>query len=75
MYGNPYAIAAAPARASTEPSSAAIVFNGGFRYLDAAPDVFWALDDGVRADHATQGNIEYALSSDDDTVLGSAANG
>jgi FAD binding domain-containing protein len=68
MYGNPYAIAAAPARASTEPSSAAIVFNGGFRYLDAAPDVFWALDDGVRADHATQGNIEYALSSDDDTV-------
>jgi hypothetical protein len=68
MYGNPYALDAVLARASTEPGPPEIVFNGDFHYLDVDPDVFRAVDDGVRAHHAIQGNIEYALGTADDTL-------
>jgi hypothetical protein len=57
MYGNPYALDAIQARASAEPSPPEIVFNGEFHYLDADPAIFRAIDDRVRAHHATQGNI------------------
>ena len=68
MYGNPYALDAIGARASAEPSPPEIVFNGDFHYLDSDPAVFRAIDDRVRACHATQGNIEYALTTADDTL-------
>jgi hypothetical protein len=68
MYGNPYALDAIQARASAEPSPPEIVFNGDFHYLDTDPAVFRAIDDRVRACHATQGNIEYALTTADDTL-------
>ena len=68
MYGNPYALDAIQARASAEPSPPEIVFNGDFHYLDADPAAFRAIDDRVRAHHATQGNIEYVLAAADDTL-------
>ena len=69
IYGNPYALDAIQARASAEPSPPKIVFNGDFHYLNTDPAVFRAIDDRVRACHATQGNIEYALTTADD-ILG-----
>lgn len=68
MYGNPYALDAIQVRANAEPSPPEIVFNGDFHYLDTDPAAFRAINDGVRAHHATQGNIEYALTTADDTV-------
>jgi hypothetical protein len=68
LYGNPYALDAVLARASAEPTPPEIVFNGDFHYLDVDPGVFRAIDDAVQAHHATQGNIEYALGSADDTL-------
>ena len=68
LYGNPYALDAIQARASAEPSPPEIVFNGDFHYLDTDPAVFRAIDDRVRACHATLGNIEYALTTADDTL-------
>ncbi len=68
MYGNPYALDAIQARASAEPRPPEIVFNGDFHYLDVDPAVFRAVDDRVRACHATQGNIEYALTTADDAL-------
>jgi hypothetical protein len=68
MYGNPYALDAIQARASAEPSPPEIVFNGDFHYLDADPATFRAINDRVRAHHTTQGNIEYALTTADDTL-------
>ncbi len=68
MYGNPHALDAVLARASAEPAPPEIVFNGDFHYLDVDPDVFRAVDDGVRAHHPTLGNIEYALGGDDDSL-------
>jgi hypothetical protein len=68
MYGNPYALDAIQARASAEPSPPEIVFNGDFHYLDAGAAVFRAVDDRVRACHATQGNIEYALAVADEAL-------
>lgn len=68
MYGNPYALDAVLTRAGAEPIPPEIVFNGDFHYLDPGPAVFRAIDDRVRAHHATQGNIEYALAAADDTL-------
>ena len=68
MYGNPYALDAIWARAGAEPNPPEIVFNGDFHYLDTDPAVFRAINDRVRACHATQGNIEYALTTADDTL-------
>ena len=68
LYGNPYALAAILARADAETTPPEIVFNGDFHYLDTDPAVFRAIDDGVQAHRATQGNIEYALATDDPTV-------
>lgn len=68
LYGNPHALAAVLARAEAEPAPAEIVFNGDFHYLDIDPDQFRAVEAGVHAHHATQGNVEYALAAADDTV-------
>ena len=68
MYGNLYALDAVEARASAEPIPPEIVFNGDFHYLDTDAAVFQAVDDRVRAHHATQGNIEYALAAGDDAL-------
>jgi hypothetical protein len=58
VYGNPYALDAIQARASAEPSPPEIVFNGDFHYLDTDPTVFRAIDDRVRAHHATLSRAE-----------------
>ncbi|MEU7815575.1 hypothetical protein [Pseudonocardia sp. NPDC049154] len=68
LYGNPHALDAVLARAAAEPAPPEIVFNGDFHYLDVDPDHFRAVEAGVHAHHATQGNVEYALVADDDTV-------
>jgi len=68
LYGNPYALDAILAGAGAEPSTPEIVFNGDFHYLDVDPAVFRAINERVRACHATRGNIEYALTTADDTL-------
>lgn len=68
LYGNTHALAAVHARAAAESSPPAIVFNGDFHYLDTDPDLFSAVEAGVHAHHATLGNVEYAMTTDDDTV-------
>ncbi|MBN9112897.1 MAG: hypothetical protein J0I34_29440 [Pseudonocardia sp.] len=68
LYGNTHALDAVLARAASEPVRPEIVFNGDFHYLDTDPDRFAAIEAGVHAHHATLGNVEYALTSTDDTV-------
>ncbi|GEL26053.1 hypothetical protein PSU4_50070 [Pseudonocardia sulfidoxydans NBRC 16205] len=68
LYGNTHALDAVLARAAEESARPEIVFNGDFHYLDTDPDRFAEIEAGVHAHHATLGNVEYALSSDDDTV-------
>lgn len=68
LYGNPHALDAVLARADAEPIRPEIVFNGDFHYLDVEADHFRAVEAGVHAHHATQGNVEYALSTDDPAV-------
>jgi hypothetical protein len=68
LYGNAHALDAVLARAEAEPVPPEIVFNGDFHYLDVDADRFRTVEAGVHAHHATQGNVEYALTVDDDTV-------
>ncbi|MCE3555418.1 hypothetical protein LWC33_28730 [Pseudonocardia sp. RS11V-5] len=68
LYGNAHALEAVVARAAAEPSPPEIVFNGDFHYLDTDPGLFAAVEAGVHAHRATRGNVEYALTADDDTV-------
>lgn len=68
LYGNTHALDAVLTRAAAEPVRPEIVFDGDFHYLDVDPDRFAAIEAGVHAHHATLGNVEYALTSDDDTV-------
>lgn len=68
LYGNPHALDAVLARAEVEPAPPEIVFNGDFHYLDVDLGQFRAVEAGVHAHHATQGNVEYALVADDDSV-------
>ena len=68
LYGNAGALHAILRRAGQEPTPPEIVFNGDFHYLDAHPDAFAAIADGVRGYRASLGNVEYAVSSSDADV-------
>lgn len=68
LYGNAAALHAILERARHEPTPPEIVFNGDFHYLDANPDTFAAIAQGVRSHRASMGNIEYALSSSEADV-------
>ncbi|MFC5993867.1 hypothetical protein ACFQE5_06535 [Pseudonocardia hispaniensis] len=68
LYGNTHALDAVRTRAAAETARTEIVFNGDFHYLDTDPELFTAIEEGVHAHHATLGNVEYALTADDDTL-------
>ena len=73
LYGNPAALAAVLERADREPSgSLAVVFNGDFHWLDVDPEDFRAISEAVLARHATKGNVEAELASDEDAGCGCA---
>ena len=73
LYGNPAALAAVLERADLEPGSpATVVFNGDFHWLDVAPEDFEAISETVLAHHATKGNVEAELASDEDAGCGCA---
>jgi hypothetical protein len=73
LYGNPFALQAVLERADREPGGpAAIVFNGDFHWLDIDPDDFRAISQMVLAHHATKGNVEAELASDEDAGCGCA---
>jgi hypothetical protein len=73
LYGNPAALAAVLERADREPGEApAIVFNGDFHWLDVDPEDFQAISEAVLARHATKGNVEAELASDEDAGCGCA---
>jgi hypothetical protein len=73
LYGNPVALRAVLERADHEPGGpAAIVFNGDFHWLDVDPDDFRALSRSVLSHHATKGNVEAELASDEDAGCGCA---
>ena len=73
LYGNPAALAAVLERADREPSgSPAVVFNGDFHWLDVDPEDFEAISETVLAHHATKGNVEAELASDEDAGCGCA---
>jgi hypothetical protein len=73
LYGNPAALRAVLERAEGEPEApAAIVFNGDFHWLDVDPDDFQAITETVLAHHATKGNVEAELASDEDAGCGCA---
>jgi hypothetical protein len=48
------------------------VFNGDFHWLDVEPEDFEAVSETVLAHHATKGNVEAELASDEDTGCGCA---
>jgi hypothetical protein len=65
LYGNPAALRAVLERAGRDPGGpAAVVFNGDFHWLDVDPDDFRAISETVLAYHATKGNVEAELASD-----------
>ena len=69
LYGNPAALAAVLERAHQEPGGpATIVFNGDFHWLDVDPDDFHSISETVLAHHATKGNVEAELASEDETA-------
>jgi hypothetical protein len=69
LYGNPAGLAAVLERADQEPGGpATIVFNGDFHWLDVDPDDFRTISETVLAHHATRGNVEAELASEDDTA-------
>ena len=73
LYGNPAALAAVLERVGREPSgSPAIVFNGDFHWLDMLPADFHTIGVTVLAHHATKGNVEAELASDEDAGCGCA---
>jgi hypothetical protein len=60
-------------RAGHEPGvPPAIVFNGDFHWLDLDPEDFQAISETVLAHHATKGNVEAELASDEDAGCGCA---
>jgi hypothetical protein len=66
LYGNPAALAAVLERAADEPGgAAAIAFNGDFHWLDVDPGDFQAISETVLAHHATKGNVEAELASEE----------
>jgi hypothetical protein len=73
LYGNRVALRAVLERADREPGGpAAVVFNGDFHWLDTDPDDFHAVSHAVLAHHATKGNVEAELASDEDAGCGCA---
>ena len=73
LYGNVAALQAVLERAEREPGGpAAIVFNGDFHWLDVDPDDFQAISETVLAHHATKGNVEAELASNEDAGCGCA---
>ena len=56
-------------RAHQEPGGpATIVFNGNFHWLDLDPEDFRGISETVLAHHATKGNVEAELASEDETA-------
>jgi hypothetical protein len=73
LYGNPVALWDVLKRAEREPGGpAAIVFNGDFHWLDVDLDDFRVISQSVLAHHATKGNVEAELASDEDAGCGCA---
>jgi hypothetical protein len=73
LYGNLAALHAVLERVGRESSgSPAIVFNGDFHWLDVDPEDFEAISETVLARHATKGNVEAELASDEDAGCGCA---
>ena len=71
--GNLAALCAVVERAGREPGGpAAIVCNGDFHWLDVDPEEFEAISETVLARHATKGNVEAELASDEDAGCGCA---
>ncbi|HEV2894721.1 MAG TPA: hypothetical protein VG411_13270 [Actinomycetota bacterium] len=73
LYGNPAALRAILERADHEPGGPpAIVFNGDYHWLDVDPEDFQAISEAVLDRHATKGNVEAELASDEDAGCGCA---
>ena len=73
LYGNLAAVAAVLERADREPGGpATVVCNGDFHWLDVDPQEFEAISETVLARHATKGNVEAELASDEDAGCGCA---
>jgi hypothetical protein len=73
LYGNLAALRAVLQRAEREPGMpAVIVFNGDFHWLDLDPEDFRTVGETVLAHHATKGNVEAELASDEDAGCGCA---
>jgi hypothetical protein len=67
MYGNPYARrGAGPGEHRARPTGDRL--QRRFPLSRRRPRRLRTVDDGVRAHHAIQGNIEYALGTADDTL-------
>jgi hypothetical protein len=67
LYGNLVALRAVLERADREPGGpAAVVFNGDFHWLDVDPEDFRAVSRSVLAHHASKGNVEAELASEDE---------
>jgi hypothetical protein len=73
LYGNVAALRTILRRAELEPGGpAAVVFNGDFHWLDVDPEDFRTIGETVLAHHATKGNVEAELASDEDAGCGCA---
>jgi hypothetical protein len=73
LYGNLAALRAVLERADREPGGpATVACNGDFHWLDVDPQEFEAISETVMAHHATMGNVEAELASDEDAGCGCA---
>lgn len=65
MYGNLQALAEIERLAAEERPRAVVVFNGDFNFFNAHPDDFHKVNTAIRERyHATAGNIEFEISSE-----------
>ena len=73
LYGNAAALRTILRMAELEPAGpAAVVFNGDFHWLDVDPEDFRTIGETVLAHHATKGNVEAELASNEDAGCGCA---
>jgi hypothetical protein len=73
LYGNAAALQAVLQRADREPGGpATIAFNGDFHWLDVDPEDFRTISETVLAHHASKGNVEAELASEEDAGCGCA---
>ena len=73
LYGNLAALHAVLERAGREPGGpVTVVFNGDFHWLDVDPEEFEAISEAVLGHHATKGNVEHELASEQDAGCGCA---